>query len=195
MVLQKLEKSGVILSAPERSALELHVESKEHPLSPKTSAEFLQLFLQGYNTSDIQKLNPGFKLGIIVAARIEHEWDRHKHEYINALMTQTRESVQKVQLEAVRFVSDALTVYRRILGDAFKRYIQSGKTEDLGEAASQINLKNYKEYVALFMALTGQGNEKKVSGEVHHTLSTGLDGPKTIDITVDGSDILKALDK
>jgi len=194
MVLQKLENSGVILSPQERSALELHVESNEFSLSPKTSAEFLQLFLNGYSTSDIQKLNTGFKLGIVVAARVEHEWDRHRTEYINQLMTYSRDSVLKVQLEAVRFVGDALTVYRRILGDAFKKYIQTGKTEDLGEKGlEQINIKNYKEYVSLFMSLTGQDNQKKVSGEIHHTADPSM---KTVDVgTSDGADLLRLLDK
>lgn len=154
----------------------------------------MQLFLNGYSLTDIQKLNPGFTLGIIAAARVEHEWDRHKNEYINQLMTYSRESVLKVQLEAVRFVGDALTVYRRILGDAFKKYIQTGRVEDLGEAVEQINIKNYKEYVSLFMTLTGQENQKRVSGEITHT----MDGPttKTVNVgEVDGQDLLKLLDQ
>lgn len=193
-VIQKLENSGIALSPNERSALDLHLKNGDHPLSPKTSAEFLQLFLNGYTTSEIQKLNPGFKLGIIVNARIEHDWDKHKSEYINVLMTQTRETVQKSQLEAIRFAADGMTVYHKILGTAFKKYLQSGREEDLGDYAGQINIRNYKEYVSLLMQLTGQDNAKKVSGEIHHTLESQSTA-KTIDVgSVAGSDLLKLME-
>lgn len=106
-------------------------------------------------------------------------------------MTQTRESVQKSQLEAVRFAADGMSVYHRILGTAFKKYLQSGREEDLGDHLGQINIRNYKEYVNLLMQLTGQDSSKKVSGEIHHTVEQS----KTIDVgKIDGSDLLKFME-
>ena len=193
MLLQKLEKSGVLLAAPERAALEEYEKSGEYPLSPRTSAEFLQLFLQGYSTAEIQKLNPGFVLGIIVAARVEHEWDRHRADYINGLLSQTRETVQKTQLEAIRFASDGMTVYHRLVGAKFKKFLQSGREEDLGELSKDISIKNYREYAGLLLQLTGQDNNKKVSGEIHHTMEPQV---KPVDVSeIDGADLLKWLDE
>ena len=188
-----LAEKQVELSPREKSALELHLASSEIPLAPKTSAEFLALYLNGYTTEEIQKMNPGFKLGIIVHARLTHDWDRHKREYIDTLMTQTRETVQKTQLEAVRFASDAMTVYHRVLGAAFKKYLQSGREEDLGkEFLGQMNIRNYKEFVALLLQLTGQDTKKQVSGEIVHKVQ---DSVETIDITAaNGSDILKVME-
>lgn len=183
------------LSPDEKRALELYETSDGIPLSPATSAQFLNLYLNGYTTSEIQKMNPGFKLGIIVQAKVNHEWDRHKAEYINVLMTQTRESVQKTQLEAIRFASDGMAVHQRVLGNAFKRYLQTGNEEDLGPHKDSINIKTYKEYVALLLQLTGQDAKKQVSGEINHTVKVD-DGTKTIDAaTIDGSDLLKLMDK
>ena len=192
-LLVRAADQNITLSQDESKALAEHIAKKDFSLAPRTSAEFLQLYLNGYTTSEIQKLNPGFKLGIIVAARVEYEWDRHKTEYIQTLMSQTRESVTKSQLEAVRFAADGMTVYHKVLGLAFKKYLQSGRTEDLGDFADSMNIKNYKEFVSLLMTLTGQENQKKVSGEIHHTVGgTG----KTVDIgKIDGSDLLRFLEE
>jgi hypothetical protein len=193
MDLQKTE-SGIVLTPRERGALELYENSPDGSVSlaPKTSAEFLQLYLQGYTSEEIQKLNPGFKLGLIVKARIEHDWDRHKREYIDTLLTQTRESVQKTQLEAIRFASDGMAVHQRVLGGAFKRFLQTGDEEDLGVHKDQISIRNYKEYVALLMQLTGQDSKKQVSGEITHK----VEDPRTIDAAaVEGAALLMEMDK
>jgi hypothetical protein len=193
--LQKAQEKNLLLSPREKAQLELYENSPESNvgLSPKTSSEFLQLYLAGYITEEIQKLNPGFKLGIIVKARIEHEWDRHKQEYIETLMTQTRESVLKTQLEAVRFSSDGMAVHQKVLGNAFKKYLQTGDEGDLGPHKESINIRNYKEYVALFMQLTGQDGKKQVTAEVTHKTE---DPTKVIDVSaVDGSTLLEMMDK
>lgn len=149
--------------------------------------------MQGYSTAEIQKLNPGFVLGIIVAARVEHEWDRHRADYINGLLSQTRETVQKTQLEAIRFASDGMTVYHRLVGAKFKKFLQSGREEDLGELSKDISIKNYREYAGLLLQLTGQDNNKKVSGEIHHTMEPQV---KPVDVSeIDGADLLKWLDE
>lgn len=153
------------------------------------------MFLNGYTCEEIQKMNPGFKLGIIVHARVEHEWDRHKSEYINTLLTQTRETVQKAQLEAVRFAADGMTVYHRVLGAAFKRYLQTGREEDLGKQnLDSMNIKTYREYVGLLRELTGQDKKSQVSGEIVHTVEQPK-SEKVIDVSAtDGSDLLKAIE-
>ena len=194
MQLQKTENLD-LLSAEEKSALALYNESKDASiaLSPHTSAQFLELFLQGYSTKDIQKMNQGFKLGLIVKARVEHDWDKYKAEYIETLMSHTKNTVQKAQLEAVRFAADGMAVYHKVLGEAFKKYLQTGNKDDLGEHSSQINIRNYREYVSLLMQLTGQDNSKKVSGEITHKVQNG---PTPVDAQViDGAELLRRLDQ
>lgn len=184
-----------MLSPREKTALETHEAGNEPSLAPRTSAQFLELYLSGYTTEEIRNLNPGFKLGIIVKARIEHEWDKHKSEYIQTLLTQTRESVQKTQLEAIRFASDGMTVYQKVLGNAFKKYLQSGDEADLGPHKDQISIRNYKEYVALMLQLTGQDGKKQVSGEINHNVNVS-DPTKVIDAaTVEGATLLQLMDK
>lgn len=181
------------LTPDEKSALARQVENNLPPLSPKTSSDFLALYLNGYTCAEIQKMNPGFTLGIIVQARIDHKWDHHKAEYIDTLMTQTRETVQKTQLEAVRFASDGMTVYHRLLGQAFRKYLQSGREEDLGDNIGPISVKTYREYVNLFMQLTGQDGEKKSDLPIPVKNEAGV---KIIDVAAtEGADLLKALDK
>lgn len=151
----------------------------------------MQLFLQGYSLKDIQKLNPGYKLGLLVQARLDHEWDRHKAEYIEGLMGQTAMRVQKSQLEAIQLATDAVAVHQRVLGSAFKKFLQTGLESDLGpNFKDQINLRNLKEWTALLMTLTGQDKQKQqVVGEITHKVE-GLDPAAQ-----DGAALLMAMDK
>lgn len=134
-------------------------------------------------------------MGIIVKARIEHDWDRHKKEYVDTLITQTRESVQKTQLDAIRLATDAMAVHQRVLGGAFKKYLQTGNEDDLGPHKDQISLRNLKEWTSLMMNLTGQ--DKKAAAEsapAPNPMNT-VEGSKSIDVAgTDGSDLLKMLD-
>lgn len=132
-------------------------------------------------------------MGIIVRARIDFEWDRHKNEYIQTLMVQTRESAAKTQLEAIRFASDGMAVHQQVLGNAFKRYLQTGNEDDLGPHKDAINIRNYKEYTALFLQLTGQDGKKAVDPAPPSTVDQTM---KTVDsATTEGADLLKMMDK
>jgi hypothetical protein len=151
------------------------------------------LYLQGYGLEEIQRANPGFKLGILVKARIDNEWDRLKREYIETLMLSTRETVLKAQLEAVRFAADGMVVHQKLLGDAFRKYLQTGNEADLGSHKDQINIRNYKEYASLFMQLTGQDKKAQVSGDL--TIKSEPNGVTEKDVaTIDGAVLLQSMD-
>jgi hypothetical protein len=174
---------------------------KGHPLSLHTSAQFFLLYLQGYSVADIVKVNPSFGslgLGLVLRARIDHGWDLQKEQYVASLMTQVRETVQKTQLEAIRFASDGMAVYHKMVGDKYRRYLQTGNLEDLGDLA-YMSFKQYKEFAELTLKLTGQKVDKQeISGHVTHTHVTDS-GPETVEaipetLPDDPVEILKMLE-
>jgi len=185
------------LTPKELEAYQKYVESGKPPLAASTSSNFFQLFLQGHTTEEIARLNPSFGLGIIVKARIDHDWDKQREDHISGLLDSIRQVVQKTQLESIRFVSDALTAYQKMAGEKFQKYIQSGNVADLGEL-KDMSFKTFKDLLELLLKLTGQdtGN-KKISGEVVHVhqveqAAPRVDRPMT---TTEAADFLKRLDK
>lgn len=162
-----LVKAVEALTPRELEAYRKYMESGKAPLAASTATNFFQLYLQGHSTEEIAKLNPAFGLGIIVRARVEHDWDRLRKEHVEHLLDNIRQVVQTTQLEAVQFVAEGLAVYRKMAGEKFQRYLQSGKIEDLGDF-KDMSFKTYKDLLELLLKLTGQEPAKKVQGVVEH---------------------------
>lgn len=152
--------------------------------------------MNGSNCDELLRLNPGLGLGAIVRARVEHSWDLRKEEYTSWLYQKTKEKYQKSQLEAIEFASDAMSVYHKMWGDKFKRFIQTGNPEELSDFRN-MSFKNYKDFTDMLLRLTGQDNSsnQKVSGEVVHKVETSK---PTIDhrplSSSDAASILQVID-
>jgi hypothetical protein len=154
MTPDQLARAENLLNPKEKEALAKLASDKF--LSTQTAIQLFGLFLQGYSTDEIQRLNPNYGsigLGLIVKARIEHDWDAMRAEYIADLMLTVRQTVEKSVLESIQFAADGLAVYRKLVGDRFKRYLQTGNPEDLGEF-KEMSFKTYKDLIAIMQQLT-----------------------------------------
>lgn len=152
-----------MLTEKEREALEKLGSAPANRLSPQTAAQFLALFLQGYTTEDIAKQNPNYgsmALGLVVRARIEYDWDIERDKYVRNLMACARQAVEKTTLEAVQFASDGMAVYHKLVGDKFRKFLQTGDPNSLGDF-KDMSFKAYKDMVELLQKLTGQDAAKK----------------------------------
>lgn len=112
--------------------------------------------MQGYSTEEILRLNPNFGalgLGLIVRARIEHDWDLQREKYVAELMGTVRQTVEKATLETIQLAVDGIAVYRKLVGDKFKRYLQSGDVDDLGDM-KDMSFKQFKDMVSIMKELT-----------------------------------------
>lgn len=146
-----------ILSPKELEAVK-RIGSAVNRLSPTTAAQLFSLFLQGYSIDTLVKQNPNYgslALGLISQARIEYGWDVERETYIRSLMDSTRVANEKSTLESLQFAQDAMAVYHRLVGDKFKKYLQSGKEEDLGEFAG-MSFATYLKFVDLFRTMSGK---------------------------------------
>lgn len=70
-------------------------------------------------------------------------------------MTQVQAAVTKSTLEGLQFASDGMAVFHRLVGDKFRRYLQTGDPKDLGDMEN-MGFKTYKDLVELLQKLTGQ---------------------------------------
>jgi hypothetical protein len=183
------------LNLREQSALDEYRASGKPPLSPRTSAELLALYLNGYTCEELAKLHPTLGLGIIVQARCEHKWDIEKDAYVEALMSSARQTVTKAQLEAIRFAADGVSVYHKLVGNKFRSFLRNGQEEEL--SGFEMSFANYQKFIALLMQLTGQDEKKpgKISGEIQHTVSIEKPG-QVVDVqSVSGPGLFDLLEK
>ncbi len=149
-----------LLNIREQEAHEKYLRGGGAPLAPSTAGKFFELFLQGHSCEEIAKLNPGFGLGIVVKARLDHHWDDLRNEHMLELMKGIRSRVQQSHLEAVVFAADAMAVYHKLMGDKFKKFLQTGDPAELGEFKNA-SFRTYKDFVDMLLKLTGQDGAKK----------------------------------
>lgn len=185
---EKVEKS---LSLVEKNAYIKYVKDAKPPLSPKTSAEFFELYLNGCTCEEIAKLNPAFGLGIIVRARVDFDWDTKKEEYIATLFAGIKEKIQRNQLEAIEFSALSMSVFHKLWNTKFKKFLQTGNEEELGDLKG-MSFKVYKDISESILKLTGQDKKQQiVSGEVIHRVEAPVNKPVS---SKDAANILRVID-
>ena len=114
------------------------------------------MFLQGYSVEEILRQNPNYGvlgLGLVTRARIEHDWDAQREKYIAELMSNVRHTVEKATLESIQLAADGIAVYHKLVGDKFKRFLQSGDLSDLGDM-KDMSFKQFKDMVFIIKELT-----------------------------------------
>ena len=176
----QLSRAESVLTPKELEALN-KIVGTQSKLSPAIAAQFFGLFLQGYTTERIANQNPTYGaigLGLIVRARIELNWDEERDRHVRELMLGVRQAVEKTTLEGVMFSNDGMAVYHKLIGDRFRKYLQTGDPKALGEF-EHMSFKVYKDFVELFQKLTGQGQKQApgVQVEFHN------DAPETVTVT------------
>jgi hypothetical protein len=169
------EKAEKLLNEKELAAYRKYAESAKPALSPSTAAQFYALFLQAYTCEDILNQNPALGLGIIVKARIEHDWDLQRDQHTKVLMESVGTMVKKATLESIQFAHDGMAVFHRLAGTRFKKYLQTGEERDLGDW-KDMSFKTYREFVELIQKLTGQDvSKQQMSGEIRHVVESTVD--------------------
>ena len=181
------------LNPTEKRAYLEYVSKQKPPLSPKTSAELFNLFLNQASCEEIARLNPGMGLGAIVRARVDLNWDEKREVYLEMLHDSTKLKAGKTQLEAIDFATNFMSVYHKMFNDKFKKYLQTGNPEDLGDF-EHMSFKQYKDNVEMLLKLTGQDTQQRVSGTItHKVVDSQVDTVRTIS-PQEAAEILKTID-
>jgi hypothetical protein len=135
------------------------------PLSPLVALKMYELYLLGHSCDDIVKANENkFPLGIIINARLSHEWDRRRTAYLERLYDDAGNVVRQRQIESAFFLADALAVAHKEFGQKFKEYLQTGDPKVLkGLDLKVTSITTYKMVVDALMKVTGQEKPGKDS--------------------------------
>ena len=153
---EQIERASRLLNERESEALRRLGEAADRRLSPASAAQFFSLFLQGYGTEEIARQNPalgGQGLGLIVRARLEYDWDAEREKHTRDLMSATRLALEKATLDGIQFASDGMAVFHRMVGDRFRKYLQTGDSDHLGDL-KDMSLRTYRAFVDLLKELS-----------------------------------------
>ncbi len=152
------------------------------PLSVTTSLQLYQLYLAGYSTDEITRLNDNkFPHGLVIESMIKHNWHDRRTQHLAELYGGIYDKVKQTQTEAIAFVADLLAAAHRKHGDKVKKFLQSGDAADLGALAID-TMTSYKTAADMLMKLTGQDKEKNAGGKTlivgqNLSVSTSEDKP------------------
>ena len=177
------------LTTDEHIALQRYQATGKPGLAIGTSLKFYELFVQGVDCAEIARLNPGFDVGAILKARIDHEWDRRREEYLGGLYSQANDRLRQIGVESLQFMGLALAAAHKDMGEHLKKYLMSGDPKDLGDFRI-MSFRTYKEVVETLVKLTGQDQKKTVTvqGEVTHK----TDPTSGAKLTPEQADLLRA---
>lgn len=146
------------LTLRERAAYNSHLKDKDPPLGASTQGRLFELFLNGMSLEEIQRTTKDYRLGAIVRAFIEGDWETRRVEYVKQLLATIASRVAQVQSESVRFIADLLAVAHKQHGEKLRKYIQSGDEKDLGGFSIQ-SITVYRQVAETLIKITGTGQQ------------------------------------
>jgi hypothetical protein len=149
-----------ILSEEENEAVKKYLESGGKKLSTETAASFFSMYLNGYDTKEIFRLNKAFPYESILIAKVTGDWDKEKEDYLNKLQENIKEKLLKAQLESINFLSDLLSATHKKHGDKIKKFLTSGNEKDLEGTMSVDSVSQLLKVVEGLNKVTGQDRPK-----------------------------------
>ena len=148
----------------EREILAETEDKGAKPVSPGMSAQMLELFMESYSCAEIAKMNKdkGLTEGDILVCRKKYKWDEQKEQYAVDLNRQVREKLIKSKLEAIEFLTNTLAITHKVNNEKIKKYLQTGKEEDLPEDISWAKNPNaYRTLWETIQKITGEDRVQK----------------------------------
>jgi hypothetical protein len=140
------------------------------PIAPDVREQLFQLYLNGKSLSEIRNLNSGFSMGQVVDAAVTGDWNVLRQEYLVTVQERAQGRLRQIACESVDFIADHIAATHKFQGDKIRKYLQTGKVEDL-DGINLGSLQQYKSLIDMLVKITG--NDKP-----------GDKGPNTINISL-----------
>lgn len=154
------EKCLRVLSEDENSLVTKYLSSGGKKLSSETITSFFSMYLNGYDTKEIHRLNKAFPIEAILIAKVTGGWDKQKEDYLGKLQDNIKEKLIKSQLESINFLADLVSATHKKHGDKIKKYLVSGNEKDLEGAMTVESIGQLLKVIEGICKITGQDKNK-----------------------------------
>lgn len=166
------------------------------PISTVIAVRMYQLYLLGHTCEEIVHANENhFTLGMVLDARIRHEWDRRREEYLDVLYAEAGTIVKQRQIEGAIFLGDMLAAAHAEYGPKLQKFIQTRDPNDLPDTFRVDSITKYKMVVDAIMKITGQ-DKKEVPGAAVQVIGNNITLESKKPMTgQEGFNLLRAMDQ
>lgn len=151
------------------TALTEYLAAGGHPLSPEASARMYELFLNGSDAREVQRLNKAFPLGAILDSQVRYKWTEKRDAYCIELQDRIKSKVMKVQMETTELMTDMLSAAKRKHSDKLKKFIQTGDEKDLDGAINIDTIQSLLKVTEGLLKITGQDRTSTTKVKTENT--------------------------
>jgi hypothetical protein len=183
------------LTEKESEILAKYVEDGKPGLAKARSDSMRTIYALGYTCEEIHEMFPEYPLGLILHARVTHEWDKTKID-LSQKLSKIKENVIISKLESVQFLTEMLKAVHVKHRQDILRFLANPEREEAPKVLPN-NLYGYQQILSLLDEVMGNNQNKDQKGAemvssplVSVTINT--EQPKTVEAkAVDAKTILK----
>jgi hypothetical protein len=167
------------------------------PLALSLSVRMYELFLLGHSCDAIAKANDNrFPLGMILDARVRHQWDKHRDEEVSRLLKDVGTVVRQRQAEGAMFLGDLLASAHLQFGQQLRKFIQTRDPKDIPDQFRVDSLTKYKMVLHALELIIGTDDKKSAPSVQVFTQNATLQEGGSKKLTPDDAfKFLEALDQ
>jgi hypothetical protein len=178
------------LTEKEAQVLMRYIEDGKPGLAKARSESMRTIYTLGYSCEEIHEMFPEYSLGLILHARITHEWDKTRVD-LSEKLSKIKENVIISKLESVQFLTEMLKAVHVKHRQDILRFLANPDREDAPKVLPN-SLHGYQQILTLLDEVMGNNQNKdskssdfSASPLVSVTINT--DQPKTVEAKVGDS--------
>jgi hypothetical protein len=145
--------------------------SETYPIAESACEGLFNLYLNGKTLAEIRTYAKQFGFGQVVHAAVRGQWNLLRAAYMETVTARSQSRAKQGVAEAVEFTVDLMTALRTLHTDNIARYLQTRNPIDLGASTSMGVIRQLKELSEVLSKLTGQDQNKRVSGTIKHEVT------------------------
>ena len=146
------------LTEKEAKVLAKYVEDGKPGLAKARSDSMRTIYTLGYSCEEIHEMFPEYPLGLILHARVNHEWDKTRLD-LSEKLTKIKENVIVSKLESVQFLTEMLKAVHVKHRQEILRFLANPEREDPPKVLPN-SLHGYQQILSLLDEVMGN-NQKK----------------------------------
>lgn len=151
----KIVEKAVFLSDEDFEEMAHYIINGGTPLALVAAQKFFELYLNGYDVKEINRLNPTFTKGAILLAKVRYDWDKMYDDAMQEMNRRIINKMNKAAVEATSIYTDMIAAANKNHGDKLKKYLQTGDEKYLEDSITINSIKDLATVIDSLQKLSG----------------------------------------